>query len=127
VSVVQKVCLAQARDRGFTGAHLTAAPAAQPLVDERERLEKGLQILVQRAGNAGRLCAGVGYRDMILLFVANSGIAAGSSDDRIAASSRLVAHMLRALQAHPADDALPHGSAMRLLDAFGGSAGRRAG
>ncbi|WP_055480620.1 TetR/AcrR family transcriptional regulator [Sphaerimonospora mesophila] len=108
-TVIEKVSVMQVADRGFAAAFLTAFPDAIDYERVRRRAEHGLTELTRRAKAAGRLRADFEPADLILLFMANSGIAAGSTEAAPAASRRLVAYLLQSFDADHADhtDPLP--------------------
>ncbi|MFF3442731.1 TetR/AcrR family transcriptional regulator [Streptosporangium sp. NPDC002721] len=102
-TVVEKVCAMQIADRGFTAAFLTAFPGAVDHERERVRAEHGLTELIRRAKEAGRLRADFEQADLVLLFMANGGIVAETTEDALTASRRLVAYLLRSFQADRPD------------------------
>jgi AcrR family transcriptional regulator len=106
-TVIEKVCAMQATDRGFTAAFLTAFPDAVDHERERVRAERGFAELTRRAKDAGRLRADFEQADLTLLLMANGGIAAGSTEDALTASRRLVAYLLQSFQADPFDRGVP--------------------
>ncbi|MEV0406565.1 helix-turn-helix domain-containing protein [Actinoallomurus sp. NPDC050550] len=108
---VETVCRMQMADRGFTGAFLTAFPEAVDFERARGNAERGLRELIRRAQAAGRLRADFTMADLMLLFMANGGVAAELADQpataATAASRRLVAAMLTAWRTERAASADP--------------------
>ena len=113
--VIQKVCAMHVVDRGFTAAFLTAFPDAVDFERERVRAERGFATLAQRAKEAGKLRPDFDRSDLSLVFQANSGITAPSTEDALAASRRLVALLLLSFRAdhagpdHPLPPSAPLG------------------
>ncbi|MFB9678916.1 TetR/AcrR family transcriptional regulator [Streptosporangium vulgare] len=106
-TVIEKVCAMQATDRGFTAAFLTAFPDAVDYERERVRAERGFAELTRRAKATGRLRADFEQADLALLLMANGGIVAGSTEDALTASRRLVAYLLQSFQADHLDRDVP--------------------
>ncbi|MEU8386020.1 TetR/AcrR family transcriptional regulator [Streptosporangium sp. NPDC048865] len=106
-TVVEKLCAMQVADRGFTAAFLTAFPGAVDHERERVRAERGFAELTRRAKEAGRLRADFEQADLVLMLMANGGIAAGSAEDALTASRRLVAYLLQSFQAERAGGTVP--------------------
>ncbi|GII85971.1 TetR family transcriptional regulator [Sphaerisporangium siamense] len=106
-AVIEKVCVMQAADRGFTAAFLTAFPDAVPFERERARAERGLAELVRRAKDAGRLRADFVMDDLTLLLMAIGGVTSGSPETAVAACRRFVAYLLQAFGADPAESPGP--------------------
>ena len=102
-TVLEKVCLLQATDRGFTAAFVASFPDMHSEV--RERTWHGFAALVQRAKDSGQLRADFSPHDLILVLLANSGLAGVPEEVAVAASQRLVAYLLEAFRA--GTDALP--------------------
>ncbi|GEL17568.1 TetR/AcrR family transcriptional regulator [Pseudonocardia asaccharolytica] len=102
---VEKLCSLQVADRGFTAAFLTKFPDAVDFEQKRVRAERGFADLVRRAQQSGRLRADFDRSDLILLLMANHGITAESTVDKLAASRRLVAYLLQAFRADHAGPA----------------------
>ncbi|GAA1010731.1 TetR/AcrR family transcriptional regulator [Acrocarpospora pleiomorpha] len=98
-SAIDKLCTMQATDRGFTSAFLSQFPDAIDYDRERTRAENGLAQLIRRAKDAGQLRDDFDHTDVILLFLANSGIVGESQQVSLAASRRLVTYLLQSFQA----------------------------
>lgn len=98
-TVIEKVCLMQAVDRGFTQAFLSQFPGHSDHAEQRSRAEAGLGLLIERAKGCGGLRQDFDLRDITLLMLANSGATAGAGEDAPAASRRLVAYLLQAFRA----------------------------
>ncbi|RII11719.1 Transcriptional regulator, TetR family [Streptomyces sp. YIM 130001] len=106
-SVVEKICAMHIADQGFTMAFLTEFPDAFDFTREQERAERGLIALAQRAQQAGALRTDFHPTDLVLVLMANKGIAAPSQPAKEAASRRLVALLLRSFAASPDDADAP--------------------
>ncbi|MGA6161975.1 TetR/AcrR family transcriptional regulator [Amycolatopsis magusensis] len=110
-TAVETVCRMQIADRGFTGAFLTAFPGAVDFERVRGDAERGLGELIRRAQATGKLRPEFTTTDLVLLVMANSGVAAelaGRPTPVVAAASgRLVASMLAAWQTAPLDPLPP--------------------
>jgi AcrR family transcriptional regulator len=102
-TVLEKVCLLQATDRGFTAAFVASFPDMHSEV--RERTWHGFTALVQRAKDGGQLRADFSPHDLTLVLLANSRLAGVPVEVAVAASQRLVAYLLEAFRA--GTDALP--------------------
>lgn len=98
-SVIEKVCLMQAADRGFTDAFLTQFPDETAFDQQRSRAERGLAELVRRAKDAGQLRADFDHTDVTLLLLANGGVIARSRQGSPAATRRLVGYLLQSFRA----------------------------
>ncbi|MEV0280546.1 TetR/AcrR family transcriptional regulator [Streptomyces sp. NPDC050610] len=106
-SVIEKVCAMQTVDRGFTAAFLSRSPDAVEYERERTRAEAGLDRLVRRAKDAGRLRQDFDPADLTLLFLANCGVVEGTQQDASAASRRLVGYFLQSFRADRAEPLSP--------------------
>ncbi|MEU8707616.1 helix-turn-helix domain-containing protein [Streptomyces sp. NPDC048565] len=99
-TVLERVCLMQAVDRGFTQAFLTDFPDQLDFAGERARAEESLALLVRRAKDAGGLRQDFEPSDITLLLLANCGVATGAGEEEAAvASRRLAAYLLQAFRA----------------------------
>lgn len=98
-SFLDKVCTAQAADRGFGAAFLGQFPGVVDIESERDGAEAGLARLVRRAKDAGQLRQDFDPSDIILLLLANVGLAGQSPHVSPAASRRLVAYLLQSFRA----------------------------
>ncbi|RFU83450.1 TetR/AcrR family transcriptional regulator [Streptomyces triticagri] len=117
-TVVENVCAMHTQDRGFTMAFLSEFPDAYDFTREQERAERGLTALADRAQRAGALRADFHPSDLVLVLMANSGLAAPSQEAKEIASRRLVALLLRSFAATPeaADAPLPPPASVALHD-----------
>ncbi|WP_109639335.1 TetR family transcriptional regulator [Lentzea roselyniae] len=95
-TVIEKVCLLQATDRGFTAAFVASFPDMHSEV--RDRTWLGFSALVQRAKDSGQLRADFSPHDLTLVLLANGGLAGVPVDVAVAASQRLVAYLLEAFR-----------------------------
>ncbi|WP_191298286.1 TetR/AcrR family transcriptional regulator [Lentzea cavernae] len=102
-TVIEKVCLLQASDRGFTAAFMASFPDLHSEV--RDRTWEDFAALVQRAKDSGQLRADFSPHDLTLVLMANSGLAGVPAEVATAASRRLVAYLLESFRA--GTDALP--------------------
>ncbi|MFD5038282.1 TetR/AcrR family transcriptional regulator [Streptomyces sp. NPDC058378] len=98
-TVIERVCLMQAVDRGFTQAFLTEFPGQADFARERARAEEGLALLVRRAKDAGGLRQDFEPSDITLLLLANCGVTTGADEEAATASRRLAAYLLHAFRA----------------------------
>ncbi|MFF5895484.1 TetR/AcrR family transcriptional regulator [Streptomyces argenteolus] len=101
-SVVEKVCMMQAAERGFTEAFLSQFPDHAGYAEERRRAEEGLALLIRRAKDCGRLRRDFDVQDFTLLILANCGATTGAGEDAPAASRRLVGYLLQSFRAEAA-------------------------
>ncbi|MER5551136.1 helix-turn-helix domain-containing protein [Streptomyces sp. NPDC002793] len=101
-TVIEKVCLMQAADRGFTEAFLTEFPDQADFALARSRAEEGLALLVRRAKDAGALRQDFEPSDVTLLLLANCGVAVGSGEEAARASRRLAGFLLQSFRAEAA-------------------------
>jgi AcrR family transcriptional regulator len=106
--MVEKVCTAQATDRGFTEAFLTSFPDAIDFERVRRRADEGFAEVVRRAKASGKLRADFHPSDLIVVLLANCG-ATTRIDPATAliTSRRLVAHLLRAFRADSSEEDAP--------------------
>jgi len=95
-TVIEKVCLLQATDRGFTAAFVASFPDLHSEV--RDRTWQGFAALVQRAKDSGQLRADFSPHDLTLVLMANGGLAGVPVEVTMAASRRLVAYLLEAFR-----------------------------
>lgn len=102
-AVIEKVCLMQATDRGFTAAFVASFPDLHS--DARDRSWHGFEALVQRAKDSGQLRADFSPHDLTLVLMANGGLTGMPVEMAVAASQRLVAYLLEAFRV--GTDALP--------------------
>jgi AcrR family transcriptional regulator len=102
-TVIEKVCLLQACDRGFTAAFMASFPDLHSEV--RDRTWLGFVALVQRAKDSGHLRADFSPHDLTLVLIANGGLSTLPVEVAVAASQRLVAYLLESFRA--GTDALP--------------------
>lgn len=77
-TVIEKVCVLHAQDRGFTAAFVSAFPHAVDFVQERSRTLRSLAELIRRAKESGGLRQDFVLDDLVMLIMANSGIRATS-------------------------------------------------
>lgn len=96
-TVIEKVCLLQATDRGFTAAFVASFPDLHSEV--RERTWHTFAALVQRAKDSGQLRADFSPHDLTLVLLANSGLSGVPVEVAVAASQRLVAYLLESFRA----------------------------
>jgi hypothetical protein len=95
-AVIEKVCLLQAADRGFTAVFVASFPDLHSEV--RDRTWQGFAALVQRAKDSGQLRADFSPHDLTLVLMANGGLAGAPVEVTTAASRRLVAYLLEAFR-----------------------------
>ncbi|GAA3741310.1 TetR/AcrR family transcriptional regulator [Streptomyces tremellae] len=120
-TVVEKVCVMQAVDRGFTAAFLAQFPDGGTDYEQvRRRAEDGLVELVRRAKADGRLRADFAVSDLTLVLLANAGVAAEPQEVAVAASRRLAAYLLQSFRAQGARP-LPPPAPLGLRNVHAGS------
>ncbi|WP_328609824.1 TetR/AcrR family transcriptional regulator [Amycolatopsis sp. NBC_00345] len=106
--MIEKVCTAQATDRGFTEAFLTAFPDAIDFERVRQRAEQGFAEVVRRAKASGDLRADFHPSDLTMVLLANCGVTTSIDPaTALATSRRLVAYFLRAFRAGSPDEDAP--------------------
>ena len=96
-AVIEKVCLLQASDRGFTAAFVAGFPDLHSEV--RDRTWHGFAALVQRAKDTGQLRADFSPHDLTLVLLANGGLSGVPVELATAASKRLCAYLLESFRA----------------------------
>jgi AcrR family transcriptional regulator len=106
-TVIERVCVMQALDRGFTAALMSAFPHAVDFAQARDRALRSLAELLRRAKGTGQLRRDVVVDDVVMVFMANGGIRATSSAAAVAAARRFAALALRSFRAHPDGAPLP--------------------
>ena len=105
--VIERICELHARDRGFTAAFMSAFPNAMDFAASREHALRAVAELARRAKDTGDLRPDFVLDDLILMLMANSGIHAASTADRVAASRRFAALVIQAFQVSPNHAPLP--------------------
>ncbi|MCI2419560.1 TetR/AcrR family transcriptional regulator [Saccharopolyspora sp. K220] len=105
--VIEKICELHARDRGFTTAFMSTFPDAMDFAANREYALNSIAVLARRAKGTGHLRPDFVLDDLILMFMANSGIQATSPAAQVAASRRFAALAIQAFQASPKHSPLP--------------------
>ncbi|MFD9699055.1 TetR/AcrR family transcriptional regulator [Lentzea sp. NPDC059081] len=95
-TVIEKVCLLQACDRGFTAAFVASFPEMQSEV--RDRTWECFAALVQRAKDSRVLRADFSPHDLTLVLMANAGLTGVPVEMSTAASRRLVAYLLESFR-----------------------------
>lgn len=112
--VIEKICELHALDRGFTSAFMTAFPHAIDFAAGRDYAMKAIAELARRAKADGRLRPDFVVDDLVLVFMANSGIRAATPAARVAASRRFAALSIQAFQTSPAHEPLPPATRLAL-------------
>jgi len=108
-TVVQRLMIMHARNRGFGRAFLSGPDGASPVSDERARSLDMMRRLVERARHAGAIRGDVSVGDVILALLANDGIRVETTESRVAAARRLSTLFIQAFSADPPAGA-PHRS-----------------
>lgn len=103
---VERVCVMQAEDRGFTTVLTMSFPTARRFEAVRDRSFADFVALIDRAKAAGRLRDDFVAEDMVMLLMANAGVLTATADAAPETSRRLVAYFLQACAA-PATEPLP--------------------
>ncbi|MEU8633172.1 helix-turn-helix domain-containing protein [Amycolatopsis sp. NPDC048633] len=108
----ETVCALQREERGFPAAFMAAFPDdAAAHARARSQAEQGLLTLIGRAQAASALRGDFRLSDLAVAFLAHGGLVTALPDDD-AASRRLVAYLLEAFRAGPANGTLPAPSAL---------------
>ncbi|MEV0716881.1 helix-turn-helix domain-containing protein [Asanoa sp. NPDC050611] len=97
--VVERLCVLQAHDRGFTAGFKATFPEAMDFAAMRASSMVSAAELVRRAKDTGRLRPDVGLGELHLMIMASNGIRAGTPTARTAATRRFAALMIQAFQA----------------------------
>ncbi|GAB3889549.1 TetR/AcrR family transcriptional regulator [Kibdelosporangium lantanae] len=105
--VLERVCVMNARDRGFTAALVAAFPRAVDFAASRAHGLRSLAELARRAKAAGKLRPDFVVDDMVLVIMANSGVRAATPDTAVAAARRFATLMIDALRADQHTRPLP--------------------
>jgi AcrR family transcriptional regulator len=113
-SFIETVCAAQVADCGFTSAFLAQYQDTDGARRRLGRTERELALLVQRAKDEGHLRKDFNPSDVLLLLLANSGLATQSPALATPASRRLVAYFLQSIQVGGREAALPSPTPLRL-------------
>ncbi len=95
-TVIEKVCLLQVVDRGFTAAFVASYPGLHS--EARDRTWQAFAGLVQRAKDSGQLRADFSPHDLTLVLMANGGLASAPAEVAVAASQRLVTYLLESFR-----------------------------
>jgi AcrR family transcriptional regulator len=104
---IERICGMQAADRGFAHVLTLTFPTARALEAKRAEAYHGLTELIARAKETGRLRADFSPEDLPILLMANAGVIAATGDAAPDAWHRLVALMLQAYAADPAEELPP--------------------
>jgi AcrR family transcriptional regulator len=100
--VIDRICELHARNRGFTAAFTSRFPSAIDVAADRRATLTAMAELTRRAKATGRLRRDFALDDLVLMLTAQRGIAAATTDARVAASRRYAQLAIRAFQAAPA-------------------------
>ena len=114
---VQRVCRAQAEDRGLA-AIFAAGQGGKELADLRDRAYEGFNGLIAAAKKSGALREDFTAEDIAVLLIANAGIIERAGTVATDASERFVALALDGFRAEGATPAPPAVSPRRLLTAL---------
>ncbi|MGW6277057.1 TetR/AcrR family transcriptional regulator [Kribbella sp. NPDC055071] len=106
-TVVEKLLEMHALDRGFARAFTSQLPRASGFTAERDRSLRLALELIRRTKEAGYLRDDFVLEDLSLAMMANEGIRAASSQQRVAATRRFAALILQSFQAKPVAAPLP--------------------
>lgn len=98
--VVEQLCVLQVLDRTLTDAFVRTADG-DDLEEQRADAERAVATIVRRAQDAGVLRRDFVPADLTLVYQANGGIRAGTAEETLAASRRLVAYLLQSFRAVP--------------------------
>jgi AcrR family transcriptional regulator len=98
---VRRICAMQAGDRGLADLLLITLAPSEELEAIRERANRAMIRLIDRAKAAGRLRTDMVGEDLLLMLIGNSAIAAAAGRDAPRALPRFVALMLDAFQPRP--------------------------
>jgi AcrR family transcriptional regulator len=100
--VIDRICELHARNRGFTAAFTSRFPRAIDVAADRRATLTAMAELTRRAKATGGLRPDFALDDLILMLTAQRGIAAATTDARVAASRRYAQLAIRAFRAAPA-------------------------
>jgi AcrR family transcriptional regulator len=103
---VERLCLMQSTDRGFSEVLTLTFPTAEVFEAARRRAYSGFKKLIARAKASGDLREDFVPEDLVMLLMANSGVLAATADTAPRMSARLVAYLLQAFAA-PSRNELP--------------------
>jgi AcrR family transcriptional regulator len=103
---VERLCLMQSTDRGFSEVLTLTFPTAEVFEAARRRAYSGFKKLIVRAKASGSLREDFVPEDLIMLLMANAGVLAATADTAPRMSPRLVAYLLEAFAA-PSRNGLP--------------------
>lgn len=106
-TVIEKICVMQATDRGLSAIFLEVLPDPALFEAERIRAENGFAELARRAKEAGRLRPDFVRDDLTLVMMANRGITAATEAGTMAACRRLSTYLIQAFEARPGRSPLP--------------------
>lgn len=106
-TVIEKVCVMHALDRGFTAAFVSAFPSAVDFGQARDQALRSLAELAARAKETGKLRGDFVVDDLVMVFMANGGIRANSTASAVAASRRFAALLIQSFAARPGGRPLP--------------------
>jgi AcrR family transcriptional regulator len=96
---VERLCLMQSTDRGFSEVLTLTFPTAEVFEAARHRAYSGFNKLIARAKASGSLREDFAAEDLIMLLMANAGVLAATRHTAPRMSPRLVAYMLNAFAA----------------------------
>ncbi|HEY2691935.1 MAG TPA: helix-turn-helix domain-containing protein [Streptosporangiaceae bacterium] len=98
---VRQICAMQAGDRGLADLLLITLAPGEELEAIRDRANRALIRLIDRAKDAGQLRTDMVGEDLLLMLIGNSAIAAAAGRDAPRALPRFVALMLDAFRPRP--------------------------
>ena len=104
---VEFLCAQQAADRGLADLLITAMPGVPELEVLRQRAAEGFEQVADRAKGAGALRTDFAVEDLVLVLMANAGLAHRTAADAQVASRRLLSYLLDGLRASAATPAAP--------------------
>jgi len=100
--VIERIADMQAVDRGFSDVFLASFPTTVEVQREHARAVRGIEVLIERAKQAGQLRPDFVPADLTLVLMANNGIVADTPEATLATSRRLVAYLLDSFRAEHA-------------------------
>ncbi|MGW4461867.1 TetR/AcrR family transcriptional regulator [Micromonospora sp. NPDC004704] len=117
-TVIEKVSVLHALDRGFTAAFVSAFPDAVDFAQARERALRNFAQLVRRAKESGELRPEFVLDDLIMMVMANGGIRTTSPVAAVAAARRFAALMIESFRTRPGSAPLPPAVRLPLVTAL---------
>jgi AcrR family transcriptional regulator len=106
-TVVERLCVLNAQNQGFTDAFMSSEPDAIDFASHRSEMLQELAGIARRAKGAGQLRPDFVLDDVVLVLFAGRGVSMAPADARAAAARRFAALAIDGCRASDANGRLP--------------------